>query len=173
MTQPHVTPAHRRRGPGQNGRNAGDFNFRVESFIPQIPSARNGQRCARCKLVRHAPLKNSVSRAKGENQNLIPVTIPISTNKNRWSRLKKYCNPVTVEIHLRENNVVTPTSTKVMPNQRDPEKRHIGLWVSPDELRQIERVRRNLGLSKTDLFLRLVSQQDSLTRFCRPHTKRR
>lgn len=49
-----------------------------------------------------------------------------------------------------------------MPSKRDPEKKHVGLWVSPDELKDMDELAVQLNLTRTDLIKTLVSNQWNL-----------
>lgn len=51
-----------------------------------------------------------------------------------------------------------------MPNQRDPEKKHVGFWVSHEELDEIRQLENELGLNRTQLLLALVKNQQNLLR---------
>jgi hypothetical protein len=46
-----------------------------------------------------------------------------------------------------------------MPNQRDPEKRMIGIYVSPKEYAQIKELARRLNTNMSELLRRLAANQ--------------
>lgn len=50
-----------------------------------------------------------------------------------------------------------------MPNQRDPEKRLVGFWLSPVERRDLYHIVVNLGLDNRNDWLRSKIKQDLKT----------
>ena len=47
----------------------------------------------------------------------------------------------------------------VMPNKRDPEKRMIGLWLSPKEIAELDELCRSLKTNRAELLRSLVNRQ--------------
>jgi len=46
-----------------------------------------------------------------------------------------------------------------MPHKRDPEKKMIGFWLSPRELRELDELCRRLDTNRAELFRKLVGHQ--------------
>jgi hypothetical protein len=51
------------------------------------------------------------------------------------------------------------TERNDMPHKRDPEKKMIGFWLSPRELRELDELCRRLDTNRAELFRKLVGHQ--------------
>ena len=56
-----------------------------------------------------------------------------------------------------------------VPGTRDPRKRLVGVWLTPEQIARFNKVAHALGITRSELLRRLVTnQEDLLPRTARP-----
>lgn len=58
-----------------------------------------------------------------------------------------------------------------MPNARDPNKRQIGVWLRPEEIRDLDELAAKFGITRADLLRALVSEKTSFYKNARRRSK--